>query len=508
MMKASVTVAFCLALPVLAVFLLSLLEAARYPGLQSDASDYGNLAAESLFAGYQPFLLKEYGIFFLDGAFGGGRLDLEEAGARAEAMLYENLPAPGVKQGISLYRMDVAQASVTSVRLATDENGKVFQMQAAKTMKRLLGQKAAKQILERIKGAKEKCEEAGNPGQYMEEADRALEEIRQRQETERQEAAKASSPGANLPQEAPAAGAAQEEGGAGGVPANNPMDAVLEMKRSGILSLVLPAEKAVSGKSVCASDSLLKRKLEKGTYAQEQKPGWYERVLMQEYVKDCGGNAISPKEGGALSYGTEYLICGKDSDEKNLEHAVKQIMLLREAANFLYLQTDEAKKAQALAAATALAGASANPAVVAVVKQGILAAWAYAESVCDARALLSGGKAPLMKRAASWQTSLSNLGGAVTKQGGGSSEGMSYEHYLDLLLYTKSVKTLAYRCMDLMEWQMRGEKQYRACRMDHMIAGARILTEYRADSLFLGLFGSDPFDGYRFTERAEYVYES
>ena len=75
--EASVTLFVCLAVPVLAVLILSLLEGARYCGLKADAKEWPNLAAESLFAGYQSVLLDEYGLFFLDGSFGTGELNIQ-----------------------------------------------------------------------------------------------------------------------------------------------------------------------------------------------------------------------------------------------------------------------------------------------------------------------------------------------------------------------------------------------------------------------------------------------
>lgn len=508
MIQASVTVPLCMAVPVIAMLIFGLLEAARYYGLKSDAKEWSNLAAESLFAGYQPFLLEEYQLFFLDGGFGSETLDMEAAEDKIEALLYGNVAAPPAGKGICLYRMDVVDVDVTKIRLATDDNGKVFEMQAAKSMKQSLGHQAAKRILERVKGVKEKGQDAENPEEYLENAGRALEELSVKKAQEAAESISAQEPGRTE-----ALAAETVSSGTGTIeeaPLENPIEVIGEVRKKGILSLALPKGASVSGKSVSTKDCLLKRNCQKGTYAQAERPGWYERILMQEYVKDRAGNAIEPKENGALSYGTEYLICGKDSDEKNLEKVAEKLVLLREAANFLYLQSDAEKKAQALAAATAIAGASVNPAVIEIVKQGILAAWAYAESICDVKELLSGGRTPPIKNSANWKTGLSGLGGGIAKDYGnsGESEGLSYENYLDVLLYGKSVKTLAYRSMDLMEMHMQNEAEYAMCRMDHMVAGAKISTDYSADTLFLGIFGTDSVGGYRFSERTEYAYES
>ena len=42
----------------------------------------------------------------------------------------------------------------------------------------------------------------------------------------------------------------------------------------------------------------------------------------------------------ALSYELEYLLCGKESDEKNLKATVNKLLLLREGVNFVYILAD------------------------------------------------------------------------------------------------------------------------------------------------------------------------
>ena len=180
---------------------------------------------------------------------------------------------------------------------------------------------------------------------------------------------------------------------------------------------------------------------------------------MQEFIKPLAGSAVSPEETGVLSYGTEYLICGKDSDVSNLKGTVNRLLLLREAVNYLYLQTDQAKQSESLAIAGAIGGALANPAVVAAIHQGILAAWAYVESISDVKGLLAGGKIPLIKSPDSWHTRLSAFSESLAGEYAGEARGFTYENYLDVLLYGKSLKQIAYRSMDLMEKNMQQEKR-------------------------------------------------
>lgn len=102
----------------------------------------------------------------------------------------------------------------------------------------------------------------------------------------------------------------------------------------------------------------------------------------------------------------EYILCGKDTDKKNLESSIERLMRMREAANVAHIIADREKLNQTLMIATSLAGFSGNPAVVKIVQIGVVAAWAYVESILDLRTLLSGGKISLIKSAAEWTTDL------------------------------------------------------------------------------------------------------
>lgn len=502
------TVPLSLTISIFVILILGLVEGSRFYGLQADAKDWTKLAAESLFSEYQPFLLEKYEMFLLDGNFGTDTWKIERAEDKVQALLYENFMAKNKADGINLYRMDVSSAEVLGYVLATDENGKVFQMQAAKIMKSTMGRNAAEKILKQIQKVTKEEKAGGNPEESILDANEVLKELAEAEQNAEESSAEQAKGSGNI---------AEPDGTIPEIPAStevsetsdmqNPLEAISPIRSRGILSLVLPKGKSISAKTVSVENSLLKRKCRKGTYRLKEQSDWYEKILMQEYIKPLAGNYLEPKKDGALSYGTEYLICGKGSDEENLKATAKKLLGLRETINFLYLQTDDTKKAEALAAATVIAGASANPAVVEVLKQGILAAWAYGESIYDVRALLAGGKIPLVKTAGTWKTQLSKIGEADKGDYSGEKQGLSYENYLDVFLYGKSVKQSAYRSMDLMEMALRQEAEYGDCRMDHMIAGMKLQVDYQADSVFFSIMGKDTIGGYSLEERAEYVYQ-
>lgn len=489
--NASITIYFCLALVLIGALILGLVESLRWEGLAASSKSWTNLTVESLFAGYQPLLLKEYDMFFLDSGFGEGERNLEAAEEWMEALLYENVE--NMKNGDkgNFYRMQVSDVNIVSHTLATDGKGTVFIRQASETMKEVMGERAAKQILKKIQNIQNKEEEGGNPEQSITDAENTLIQLKA-QESEMEANTKGVYRGADSGETLPAN-------------INNPIEDIKPVRSQGILTLVLPQGKTVSQKTTSVDNSLLRRSLQRGSKDEKVAIDWYDRILTQEFIKPLVGNFLSPKEGG-LSYGVEYLICGKGSDKENLEGTVKKLLLLRETVNYLYLQTDEVKKAEALSVATILAGASANPALIELVKQGILAAWAYAESICDVKALLSGGKIPLQKNSGNWQMQISNLSGASTSEYRGEATGLSYEDYLDVFLYASSNQKMAYRAMDLMEWKLHKKEIYRNCKMDSMIVDMKIEAEFEAFTVFFDIFGEDTIGGYTFKKQAEYQY--
>lgn len=494
--NASVTVTLCLTIVVTAALIFSLAEAARFYGVKEDAAEWSHLAAESLAAGYQPYLSKKYDLFLLDGSFLGEEFDTDALEAEMDALLAYNVLSVTEKEGINLYHMQKAESEITDYVLLTDDDGRVFMSQTAKIMKKTIGQRAAEKILEKVNTIQSKQTTGGDPETSMSTAKQTLEDLKKEPEISVQEEKKKSSPlrkGENTEKSSET---------------TDPFQSIQSMKDAdGILGLVVPDGQAVSAKTISLEDCLLKRDCEKGTCKKSGKGGWYERILMQEFLKPEIGNFIEPAEDAALSYGTEYLIAGNESDEKNLKETVNKLLLLRETLNFLYLQQDKAKNAEAEVLAATLAGATANPAIIELVHQGILAAWAYAESVCDVRTLLAKGQVPLMKDAAVWKTQLSNLGEAATMPADDKTSGLSYQEYLDALLYTQSTKKIAYRGMDLMEQSMRHEEKYARCRMNHMITEFHADMTYEADTLFLGLFGEDLAGGYQFLEKTGYAYQ-
>ena len=171
-------------------------------------------------------------------------------------------------------------------------------------------------------------------------------------------------------------------------------------------------------------------------------------------------------EPSALRYEMEYLLAGKKSDKENLESVLMKLFLIRMGVNYICLQKDSGRKAEAEVLAVTICTLLLMPEGTEVVKQLILAAWAGGESVADLRTLLAGQRVPAIKTSENWSVSLAELPlilssdkRAEVKE---TEKGLSYKDYLRILLFLKDTKEVTMRLADRIEENIRSlpEKEY------------------------------------------------
>lgn len=501
LLQGSITVFASLSLLLVASFLLVLLEAARVKGLDAYSRMQRTNAMESVFSEYDRDLFEWYGIFLLDGSYGSETLQFSQINARLQSVSQQNLrpviSTQAWRDAQNFYQMDVTDASVTGYLLATDYDGAPFRRMVVESMKVLYPAELAQELYDGLQSADRAMTQAQNSQSAMEQAQ---ENIRTAQEQQAQAAAAGGTEEVQAPM--PISAASVE----------NPMDVVKALKEADILTLVMPSGCRVSTKEIREHETLEHRSLLQGNEPWEKTDGWYETVLYQQFLQTRFACYEPGSAGdGALDYELEYILAGKKTDRENLKYVVRQLLLLREGVNFIYLQTDVAKQQEAYSVATALAASLGIAPAVGLIAQGILAAWAYVESILDVRTLLAGGKIAWMKTAESWNSSLSGLGGllAGSAQAKEQENGEDYKGYLQKLLYLKSERSLNYRAMDLMELRA-GMNGNDMMRMDAMILALRADFSYEADPLFSGMVTIQKLKAERwvFSESAYYSYFS
>lgn len=476
-LKGSSSVFFALLLLLVSSFVFVLLEGARSEGLKSCARQNAELVNESLLAGYVRPLWERYHLFLMDCAGEDGNLDASRIEGAALALSEENLKKDD--EGGKDYRMfylEAENALMEGYSLVTDHGGMDFFSLASDYMKEAIAWEAAKTLYGKLEEAGKVKETAGDVEKVAKDAKREIEAAKQREEEEGKKSVKR-------------VNRAKAQEAASGETGENPLDYIGKWRSVGMLVLIGADADKISDKAIDRDTVLDKREKNKGNMEIEQKRDWYEDVLFQEYVMKYFASYQNPFEqqsGHVLDYEAEYIIAGKASDRENLVSVCERILLIREAANYIYLQTDAAKCAEALSAATLLAGFSGNPLLVKGVQQAILAVWAFAESVSDVKSLLAGESIPLIKTAADWST---DVGALSEKQQFVKAKkcetGLSYRDYLRILLFMTEKKKVCLRSMSLIEQNIRKEEGYDELRMDCLLHSFSMEYTYRSRPLFL-----------------------
>ncbi len=360
-----------------------------------------SLALESVFAEYHKELLNTYDVFARYGCNGNV-----------------------LQRRLSYYGADQMTHKVTKLQRLTDDYGQPFYEQAVRYAKDWLGMDG-----DQTQGdAVEENDHIFNKNVDVEkeEADTSskMEELLQQEEAE-------------LPEE------------------NNPIQSVGKLKKSGILSLVVSGEDTVSERSVSTRALPTHRELEAGNFEKSGEGGAVDKAFFIAYLTEHFGCKTDTKETQALLYEQEYLLGGYESDRENLEAVCQKILKIRMAANYVYLLTDTARQAEAEAMALGLCSLLTVPGITQIVKQGILLAWAYGESIVDLRVLLKGNKVAAVKTTDTWQLQLSNLVHLGTSEEvvgeRPSRTGLSYKDYLKGLLLIEDKDALSMRSLDLIE---------------------------------------------------------
>lgn len=493
MKRGSITIFAALAFMLIASFLFALLEAGRMHHLSCYADMRSELAIESVCGEYQAGLWEDYQLLCLDGAYGGEKFNIDYVTGVLGARIRTNLEQEGA--GANIMGLEFERAEPVSYQLLTDGEGAVFLHCISEYMKENLPQEIAQTIYDKYLQT-QTVEESQQIEGSVEQAQNAIVEAKQQQAELESAAGESTGSSGNAVEEPEPV-------------AENPLEVVIGLKQNLLLGMVTSDVGSLSTKQIQVTGILENRSLEVGTAQQVPQIGWYDKVLALEYMDSYFCDYLSPASEHALAYEKEYVLCGRDSDKDNLEGAVGRLLLVREAANVTHILMDTGKRSSASAMATSLAGFTGNPAIIKVVEIGIVAAWAYVESILDIRALLSGDKIALIKSNAQWMTQLGSLSAAFSGGGAKNCEnGLSYEDYLKAFLFTMGSSKLAYRMMDVMEQNIRLVTIYRNCRMDHMICQMEYDMTYRTDPLFwqFSILSDQVFSGMQFQNNKSFSY--
>lgn len=490
-----------LSILIVASVLFVYLECARVNEMEKITQMVTDSALESVFAGYDRLLWDHYQILARSAGAIESDLTFDPICRELEEVIEAdvNPTDKGMFSASSnFFRAECSNVNIKSYTLLTDGNGQAFQNLVCSYMKRNLSVEIAKEI-------KDQYDKSGQIEDIdldaaVENAQKGIQEAKSNQGSEQKSDGKEE----KISQEPQQSVETQNNIKI----RENPLELVTELRKKDFFSLLIGEDKELSKSQIEIKNAVSHRKIAKGTGGVTNENGWYENILLNQYYVKKFSDFSNPRQDGALQYEREYLICGKKDDISNLKGCVSKVMWIREGTNLCYLLQDAGKQAEAMSVATLLAGATANPAIIEAVKYGILAAWAYVESILDLRALLQGDKIALIKNAQQWTSDLHGMGKAVSQNGKANhcENGMTYSDYINIILSSCGASKTAYRAMDLMELFLQKQQGYDNFRIDHMITELSIETEYEYQNVFLSLVTLGNYSDMTFLQAAKANY--
>lgn len=496
----SVTIFMSLMLMVIASLLFTILEGSRIMMLGMTAVINSQSVTESIFAEYSVPAYENYHLLMMDSSYGTGQLMLSKVNRKMQELGQENL-SPTVK-GFGTYtnflQMHVTDSSVVRYELATDQNAAPLLGQISQFMKKEFAADLAEDLYKKMTDVQQSDRQGEKADQYLDGALDAIERAKEEKEEANTQARKRA--------RTMAAGYSAES------EIENPMEDIKSAKSSPLLAQILSGEDSISAKQISGEDSIERRVLNAGNYESSASSGITDKILIIRYLNKYTSYYKNKNPlPHALDYEQEYILFGKTSDEDNLNKMATRLLTIREGINFGYLMTDAAKREEAMAVAITIAAAAQIPAAVKAIQMGILASWAYAESIAELRTLFSGGKIAAVKTAESWTVSLVEAASVPFRNSVRSAEvnsGLDYKDYLQTFLAMENLNKIGKRLANILEKNLRLYAGYEQVKLDCMVTAMEAEHSYHAQQVFLTFVTISRLSkkGYHYKEQYRFSY--
>lgn len=192
------------------------------------------------------------------------------------------------------------------------------------------------------------------------------------------------------------------------------------------------------------------------------------KLLFQEYLDEhfyrmpFADDETGTRKPTVLSYEQEYLIAGYKNDKDNLSSVVTRIILLRTLFNFISVLGNKEKMNEAKLTATALVGFTGLYILVILTQTLLLILLAFSEALVDTCAILEGKELPVFKKQFEMgiydmfilnREYIKQKADGISKDSKGITLG--YQEYLKIFLFFKDKEKTSYRCMDLIQENIR-----------------------------------------------------
>ena len=174
----------------------------------------------------------------------------------------------------------------------------------------------------------------------------------------------------------------------------NPIPIIKQIRKMGLLDLVVPADQGISENQISLSNLVSHRQLQEGINLPAeniQTSSATSQILYQQYLMEHLGNYREPSTAG-LKYQIEYLLGGKSSDRENLQTVARRLLLIREGINVSALMTDASKRAQIQALALAVASGFLIPPAAVVIETALISVLVICGEHCGSAGTVSWRK--------------------------------------------------------------------------------------------------------------------
>lgn len=469
------------------------------------AAEAASLAA---FGEYNRELYAEYGLFGYGGYDGKNSQELSENIAGNLECALDAAASDTAEKRMDIYRITEPHCSITKVQAVTDKEPFYQQIEDYVTVH------AIKDVSQKLIGQYNKKKETMDSQSLSKQLDRT--DAYERGEYDEKQAAAEEKRSNNTTAEADEVTGSDEKTDtkettaqkdkAGG----NPLDTFCHLMRDGILNLVCDVDSLADGGEQEGIDGSAAEILKGLLFNQLDASSLSVQSGKQKGELICYGNAVFSSyitdRHRATRYGMEYLATGKEEERDCLSGVVNRLFLIRLPLNYAYVNCDKELKAEALATATAIAGALELPPLITAIQQTILLILSVEESLVDITALLQGRSVPFVKNKGSFQIKYREIctaGKALFAQkaknftcstGRFTQGSFDYGNYLWLFLLMVSEETLRERTCALIQYDLR-ERFNQTFTISQCIYGVNVSVDYTQPLLWGNLYGGSTVKG-------------
>ncbi len=474
MKQGYLTVYMALSLTIILSLALALIEGSRSGAIRMEAEIIAEACIENILAEYHREALKQYNILALDTSYGEKMPAVAITGARLQAYLDRNCAVDRVLLGEFLYKdflaLDMKTAPVRGVRYLTDGGGEAFRRRAVEAFLEKSGISYPKQIWEWVREVEEHSMAEGTWEQEREAGYRQLDAFVEKESL-----------------------SMENEGGHVGKDMGtslirDSLAALRALEGDGVLKYVVKEQGNISNARIDCDPLVSMRRMREeintgnlpASVKDKEESAGIQRLLFQEYMLCYGSYYGNELEKSRMKYQLEYVIGGRESDRENLKTVVERILIIREAANMIYLMGDETKREGVKAVSEALSAALLVPEAAPLLEAVILMGWAYLESLVDVRGLLAGNRVPLMKSGKEWKTDIDIVFSGAEEEQENHEQGLSYGDYLRILLLQGELEEETFRFLDMLETDIRETEGNEFFRIDACVDQIEVEIDVRS----------------------------